>query len=112
MEEIKIIDVLGTDYTITETTSSNDPRLQNADGWCGSYEKAIVIEKQIFTHAQGGDIEQSKVDRLKLVKRHEVTHAYFNESGLDDYSQNEQLVSWIARQFPKMLQTFNEIDAL
>ena len=34
------------------------------------------------------------------------------ESGLDscnDWAGNEELVDWIARQFPKMLDTFKEI---
>lgn len=106
------IDILGTEYVLTETTGKDDPRLANADGWCGSYEKQILIEKDIFVHEQGGDIDNSKIKRSNLIKRHEIIHAYFNESGLDDYSNNEQLVTWIARQFPKLLKTFNEIDAL
>lgn len=106
------INILGTEYKLIETTGSEDPRLEGAHGWCGSYEKTILVEREIFTHAQGGAIEQTRIDRSKFIKRHEITHAFFNESGLDDYSQNEQLVSWIARQFPKMLEVFEKTNAI
>lgn len=37
---------------------------------------------------------------------------FFNECGLDDYSYDEELVSWIAAQFPKMLKVFQELDCI
>ncbi len=56
-------------------------------------------------------METKKKDLTKFL-RHEVIHAFFSESGLDDYSSNEELVNWIAIQFPKMLQVFKEIEAI
>lgn len=106
------INILGTEYTLTETTGRDDPRLSSADGWCGSYEKQILVETGLFLHEQGGDIEETRLERARFIKRHEIIHAYFNESGLDDYSKNEQLVSWIARQFPKLLKSFKEAGAI
>ena len=50
--------------------------------------------------------------RHKEVLRHEIIHAFFDEAGLNDYSNNEQLVEWIAFQFPKMFRTFVEADCL
>ena len=36
----------------------------------------------------------------------------FYEAGLEDYSDNEQLVDWIAKQFPKLEKAFKEADCL
>jgi hypothetical protein len=106
------LNILGAEYEYTETTGRDDPRLEDADGWCGKYEKQILIEKQHFIHEQGGDMELTRAERARFIKRHELTHAFFNESGLDGYSENEQLITWIARQFPKMLEAFKAVDAL
>ena len=50
----------------------------------------------------------------KAVIRHELTHAFLFESGLDtcSWAQNEEMVDWIALQFPKLLQVFKEADCL
>ena len=100
------IDILGTEYELIETTEQEDVRLDGHDGWCGIYDKEILIEKNIFPNCHESTIELSRSERSKYAKRHEIVHAYFNESGLDNYSANEQLVAWIAVQFPKMLKTF------
>lgn len=72
--------------------------------------KELVVESDFACNNPDSikDIEAYK----RKVKRHEVIHAYFYESGLTDYAGNEQLVDWIAWQFPKMLETFKQIDAL
>jgi len=109
---MKKVNILGTEYSFIETTSKEDPRLEHADGWCGNYLKEILIESDIYRYAQGGDVDVSRCERLKYIRRHELVHAFFSESGLDDYNGNEQLVSWIAKQFPKMLKVFEEVDAM
>jgi len=106
------VNILGTDYEIIETTANDEPRLENADGWCGYYDNQILIESNAFKHHQGGDVELLKTEYKKFIKRHEICHAFFNESALDDYNRNEQLVTWIARQFPKMLKAFEQVDAI
>lgn len=81
-----------------------------SDGYCDAYEKRIAIESEHNENAPGSikDFESLR----RKVKRHEVIHAFFFESGLADYAKNEQLVDWIAWQFPKMLETFKQIDAI
>ena len=106
------INILGTEYEIIETTGRDDPRLKDADGWCGAYEKTILIEKIIFNHEQGGDMDAQRAEREKFIKRHEIIHGFFFESGLDDYSNNEQLITWLTRQFHKMLKVFEQTEAL
>lgn len=51
----------------------------------------------------------------KKVLRHEIIHAFFGESGLrscSEYAEDEELVDWIAIQFPKILKAFEQVGAL
>lgn len=57
--------------------------------------------------------------RRKEVLRHEIVHAFLAESGLQAdtskaraWAMNEEMVDWIARQGPKIFQTFREADAM
>jgi hypothetical protein len=52
--------------------------------------------------------------------RHEIVHAFFNESGLREstnhfegaWCKNEELVDWIAIQFPKIHKVYAELGIL
>ena len=104
-----IVNVLGTDYTIK--VDSDYLKEQNADGVCKSYDKEIVIREDTDFLCPDDKATTKKL-RKKEVIRHELIHAFFSESGLDDYSSNEQLVDWLASQFPKMLQAFKDTNAI
>lgn len=102
------ISILGTEYTIkTDNSLANI----NADGMCKEYEKLITI-RDMGKMLDAEDDVLIKSKRFKEVLRHELTHALFDESGLTEYSNDEQLVNWIAKQFPKMIQLFREADCL
>ncbi len=103
------VNVLGTEYIIK--VDSDYLKENGADGVCKSYDKEIVIRENADFLCPN-DKAETKELRKKEVIRHELIHAFFDESGLNDYSQNEQLVDWLASQFPKMLQAFKEVDAL
>lgn len=107
-KETKTVNVLGTEYKIiTDDTIVS----QGVDGLCKSYDKEINIRsKENMLCAD--DSDEIKEIRYREVLRHELVHAFFDESGLDDYSNNEQLVQWIASQFPKMVKAFEEADCL
>jgi hypothetical protein len=49
-------------------------------------------------------------DVYNEVMRHELVHAFFYESGLCEYSDNEQLVDWIATQYDKLHKAFGEAE--
>ena len=102
------VNVLGTEYKVITDDSIIS---QNVDGLCKSYDKEILIRSKREMLCSE-DSEAIKEVRYKEVLRHELVHAFFDESGLDDYSNNEQLVNWIAAQFPKMLKAFQEVDCL
>ena len=104
------VNVLGTEYEVVKMDENDDPYLKNADGYCDHTIRTCVI----------GDFkpDPKSVKDLnaytKKVIRHELTHAFLFESGLAEssWAGNEEIVDWIAFQFPKMLQAFIEADAI
>lgn len=105
------MNILGTEYKIQRKARSEDPSLQQCDGYCDWSTKTIVICEMEKDVMQIDRVE----DWYKRVLRHEIIHAFFEESGLSDnseYAGNEELVDWIAIQFPKMQKAFTEADAL
>lgn len=106
------VGILGTEYEIVKQTEKENPKLADASGLCEVYSKQIIIKD--YDHADSkifGNIEVYDKETL----RHEIIHAFFAECGLRsscDYAENEELVDWIAIQFPKMLKVFQEVDAL
>lgn len=97
---------MGTEYTVDK---NNRELLEtNSDGECRSYSRKISVRPLECMLEDAEKIEEKK-KRYEEVLRHEVVHAYFTESGIDEYSQNEQLVDWIARQMPKINKTMEEI---
>jgi len=107
-----IVNILGTDYEIVKQTEKENPKLADASGLCEIYSKQIIIKD--YDHADSEILDNIEVyDKETL--RHEIIHAFFAESGLrsnSDYAENEELVDWIAIQFPKILKAFQEVDAL
>lgn len=100
------IDILGTKYTIKEDL---DIVKEGFDGVCKGYSKSIKI-RPVHAMLDDNSTDEEKAKRYKEVMRHELIHAFFSESGLDEYSSNEQLVEWIAIQFPKMQKAFEQIN--
>lgn len=109
--EAKKINVLGTEYTLAESNESTDCRLVDHDGFCDTSTKECVIDEM---KDASPDMKRNLPEYKKSVKRHELIHAFLYESGLDvsSWAQNEEMVDWIAIQFPKLLKAFEEADAL
>lgn len=104
------VNILGTEYDYEITTEKKDGSLYGKGGYCDHYTKKIVIEDEYSTN-NPDSIKDFDAFKQK-VKRHETIHAYFAESGLNNYFEDEVLIDWIAWQFPKLLATFKEVDAL
>lgn len=104
------IKVLGVDYEIIESNREDDNNLEDADGYCDFSVKKIVIDT--FKNRPGSmeDLTEYK----KQVIRHELTHTFLHESGLDanSWAGNEEIVDWIAIQFLKMAEAFGKVHAL
>lgn len=110
MKERSKLNVLGTEYTIYSDVSAEEkPILSEADGFCDFTSKEICIAKI----DDGDPFNMSQLNLYEeKVLRHEVIHAFLFESRLDvnsDWARNEEIVDWIAIQFPKIKAVFEEI---
>lgn len=119
---MKKVNVLGTEYTIEVHKVSEDEYMKNnrLSGYCEEENKRIVIADMSETEYFNGMDEKAQQLYRKKTLRHELTHAFLNESGLSDnasisevgWAKHEEMVDWIAIQFPKMVQVFKEADCL
>ena len=116
------VNILGTEYTIETHKVSEDEYLEKnrLAGYCGEEEKLIVVadmsEEKYFT----GMDEKAQEAYRKRTLRHEIMHAFLNESGLSDdsnrfdgaWAKNEEMVDWLAIQSPKIFKVFVELGIL
>ena len=120
--EKRTVNILGTEYTIETRKISEDNVLKDNHycGYCCDDEPLIVIadtdDKEYFEDYT----EKEKQLYISKTLRHEITHAFFNESGLQSsantydkaWSRNEEMVDWFAIQSPKIFKVFQELDIL
>ena len=121
MENMKI-NILGMEYRIETHKVSEDSYLEENElaGYCGEEEKLIVVadmsEEKYFT----GMDEKVQEAYWKKTLRHEIMHAFFNESGLSDssnryggaWAKNEEMVDWFAIQSPKIFKVYLELGII
>ena len=116
------IDILGTEYRIETHKVSEDSFMEEKSfvGYCGEENKLIVVadmsEEKYFA---GMDEKEQEIYRKKTL-RHEIIHAFLNESGLSDssnrfdgaWAKNEEMVDWFAIQAPKIFSAFEKMNIL
>ena len=105
------VNVLGTTYTLEESNPQKDENLQDNDGYCDTSIKKCVVDEM---KTKGVGVKKNIPEYKKAVKRHELIHAFLFESGLAScsWAGNEEMVDWIAIQFPKMQKLFEEAQCL
>ena len=106
------IQILGTEYEISEENKKTSKTLDECDGYCDNTSKVIVV----LSSDSETDLDNFEEYRKK-VKRHEIIHAFLFESGLHgnwahDIGHDETYVDWIAAQFLKLYAAFKAADAL
>ena len=120
--ENRKVNILGTEYTIETHKVSEDEYLEKnrLAGYCGEDSKLIVIadmsEEKYFSDIN----EKEKESYRKRTLRHEIMHAFLNESGLSDnsnqfdsaWAKNEEMVDWFAIQSPEIFKVFAELGIL
>lgn len=118
----KQVNVLGEVYRIEVHKTSEDEELKNNhwSGYCDYFQKLIVIgdlsEEEYYKKLS----DREKVFTEKLILRHEINHAFLNESGLrqdtlqsvSGWADNEEMVDWFALQAPKIIKAYKEAEAL
>ena len=108
--------VLGTEYKIYYETKENNPKMEGAKGYTELCAKEIHLDRSWFENVKDDPnpelyLKDLYKEGIKVI-RHELIHAFILESGLYeccDWAENEELVDWIARQFPKIAKLFKEI---
>ena len=116
------IDVLGTKYTIKYVNSGQDEYMEkmNFGGYCSSNTKEVVILNLKTVPDWANEPEDVIRAQEKETIRHELIHAFLNESGLmwntfpaeKAWAKNEEMVDWFAIQMPKLLKAFKEADCI
>ena len=107
------INILGSEWTIIERPEAEDKRLDGCDGYCDWTTREIVVEREMQGNL--GDMEAY----IRKVKRHEIVHAFLEESGLAEcsgtsgaWAMNETMVDWIARMGEKIYKAWSDAGAI
>ena len=121
--EIGTVNVLGTPYRVLMKKYKEEPAFERSgiDGYCDSHQKITVV-CDMATYP-GWEHEPTRTVRTvqKGTLRHEIVHAFLNESGLQDsafrlteraWARNEEMVDWIAIQGPKIYKAWRDIRAV
>ena len=102
------VNILGTDYNIVE---DNDIKKMGYDGYCDLYKPVIKIRPTECFLDENADENDRELHRMSVI-RHEIAHAYFKESGMTRWCDDEDLVEWISNMLPRMIETLLELDAI
>jgi hypothetical protein len=112
------VNILGTEYKIVYEQRSANPKYENCNGYCDSSVKEIHLCDMKTDEADIMAIANMDAYRKRAL-RHEIIHAFMEESGLSsnsyspgNWADNEEMIDWIAIQFPKMLKVFQETSCL
>ena len=99
------VPVMGVVYLIREGTSVEFPSLKDCDGYCDTSTKEIVVSDM----SESAGSPDAKGDLARYQRK-----VILLESGLsvNSWADNEEIVDWIAIQFPKLQAGFNAVNAL
>lgn len=117
------VNVLGADYLIFLKNFQDDEAFEkkSIDGYCDGFAKKIVV-CDLTTKEDWKREEKATIDVCqKQILRHEIVHAFLNESGLQanarsnndiSWAYNEEMVDWIALQGLKIYKAWESVDAI
>lgn len=98
--------ILGTPYEIVSDAEVEDKhKLYGNDGLAELYSKKLVVNLEHVV--DDNNYEHSELYYRKVL-RHEMIHAFFHESGLTQYADDEVLVDFLALQLDKMFNIMNQ----
>ena len=116
------VNILGTEYTITVKKYDEDEAFarRSIDGYCDGLTKRVVVCDMSTYKGWEHEPPETVAATQKEVLRHEIVHAFFDESGLADssstfygaWAKNEEMVDWIAIQGPKIWKAWQEAGAV
>lgn len=97
------VNVLGVPYKVHLGTEEDYPILKRcgSSGLCDYSIKKIWVTDTRLEQSDADDMSDQNYP-TNLVLRHELVHAYLNESSMEEYAENERLVNVIAMALPKL----------
>lgn len=114
----KFVNILGTKYKILVRKYDDDPYFakRSIDGYCDSLNNVIVVCDMTTYKGWEDETKEYALKAQNEVMRHEIVHAFLNESGLKastgsydcGWARNEEMVDWIAVQGPKIYRAWLE----
>lgn len=119
---MRTVNILGTPYTIEVKKYNEDEAFarRSIDGYCdANLHQIVVCDMTTYEGWEHEPVEAAKISQ-KATLRHEIVHAFFNESGLqasaatpaNSWAHFEEMVDWIALQGPKIHKAWKEAGAL
>lgn len=118
----KIVNILGTEYCICKKKYNEESAFKDRkiDGYCDGYLHLIVYCDLDSDERWDNEPAETKRQCEKSTIRHEIIHAFLNESGLQDstyavdmaWAKNEEMVDWLAIQSPKIFAVYKELNIL
>lgn len=108
-----VVNVLGVPYKVHIGTVENYPILKDnsSSGLCDFSIKSIWVADTQLDEPEVGDMQNKKY-LTNITLRHELLHAYFHESGIENYADNENLVNYIAMSLEKIYAMCEEAGAI
>ena len=119
MQDCKV-NVLGTEYQI-RFDDYNSPELKDKGRFGYTFfDEHLIVCVNLDTHEEWKkESEEARSNRTKNILRHELTHAFLYESGMDSnsnesvaWAMNEEMIDWFAIQSPKIFDVFNKLNLL
>ncbi len=112
--------ILGTEYEIQFKYGTENKDLKNCDGYCDNHGNRIAVKNYTEKEREADNMTGNLDDYIKKCLRHEIVHAFMFQSGLSvnsmqysrAWSENEEMIDWIAIQSPKLLKVFQETNCI
>ncbi len=114
------VNVLGTQYAVLIKKYDEDKAFERLRGYCDGVLKTIVVcDPSTFPGYEGEPQEYLDACKKETL-RHELVHAFLDESGLEacavtvdgSWAKNEEMIDWIALQGPKLYKAWKEAGAI
>ena len=121
MNNIKSVNILGTEYNVIFQTLEQNKAFIDCDGYCDPSVKKLYIRQYTEEEFKDKDFgyENAEIIRKRVV-RHEVLHAFMYESGLwrnsfcadMPWAMSEEMIDFYAIQTPKIFKAFESLGVL
>lgn len=116
------VNILGTEYSLSIKKYDEDEAFdrRHIGGYCDGLTKNIVVCDMGSYKGWEHELPETALAAQRQTIRHEIVHAFFNESGLMEstfsydgaWAKNEEMVDWIATQGAKIYKAWQEANAI